>query len=183
MRAAAVIAFALAVAACGGRGGSVAAPSNDGTSTETDGATAVPGRSGGRVTLGMTEAAVRAAMGAPPESDSDGFLQYYRAGISVALTDERTVDALHLYRGVPGGYENEPWQPFALRLPSGLTWDATEAQVIATMGQPGGEGALEEAPIPSRWIDYGGVMFDFRIDDGRMFHVVIAADGSPPPAK
>ena len=37
-----------------------------------------------------------------------------------------------------------------------------------------GTGDLAQAPIPSKWIDYGGVMFDFRIDDGRMFHVVIS---------
>ena len=140
------------------------------------------GASAGPIELGMTAAAVRAALGAP-SVESNGFLQYYRDGISVALTDDGTVDALHVFRGVPGGYENEPWSLFELRLPSGLGWDSTEAQVRATMGAPAGEGALSEAPIPSKWIDYGGVMFDFRIDDGRMFHVVIAADGSPPPAK
>ena len=59
-------------------------------------------------------------------------------------------------------------------MPSGLTWTATEAQVLATMGPPTGTGDLAQAPIPSKWIDYGGVMFDFRIDDGRMFHVVIS---------
>jgi len=173
MRGAAVIALALALAACGGRATPAAAPSNSGSTTATTGgATAVPGVSAGVLQLGMTEAAVRAALG-PPEVDSDGFLQYYRAGISVAISDGK-VDALHLFRGVPGGYENEPWREFALRLPSGLTWTATEAQVLATMGAPTGTGDLAQAPIPSKWIDYGGVMFDFRIDDGRMFHVVIS---------
>lgn len=174
MRAAAIVGLALALAACGGRATTPSAPSNQSGSGEGRGAvTAVPGVSAGPLRLGMTEAAVRAALGAP-EVEADGFLQYYRAGISVALADGK-VDALHLFRGVPGGYENEPWQPFALRLPSGLTWDATAAQVTAALGAPTGEGALSEAPIPSRWSDYAGVMFDFRIDDGRMFHVVISA--------
>jgi len=114
MRGAAVIALALGLAACGGPATPAAAPSNSGSTTATTGgATAVPGVSAGVLQLGMTEAAVRAALG-PPEVDSDGFLQYYRAGISVAISDGK-VDALHLFRGVPGGYENEPWREFALR--------------------------------------------------------------------
>lgn len=173
MRGAAIVGLALALAACGGRATPAAAPSNGGSTTgAAGGVTVVPGVSVGPLELGMTEAAVRAAMGVP-ESDTDGFLQYYRAGISVAL-DGGTVSALHVFSGVPGGYENEPWLGFDLRLPSGLTWTATEAQVVAAMGEPATKGDLAQAPIPSKWIDYGPVMFDFRIDDGRLFHVVIA---------
>lgn len=164
---------------CGGAPAPVVAPSNGGGGGSPDGpavgagATAIPGQSAGPVTLGMAAAAVRAALGVP-DSDDGEFMQYYRHGLSIALVDG-VVDAIHAYRGVPGGYETEPWHPFALRLPSGLGWDATEAEVRDAYGAPVAAGELAAAPIPSKWIDFGGIMFDFRIDDGRMFHLVVMA--------
>jgi hypothetical protein len=135
--------------------------------------TTIPGQSAGPITLGMAPAAVRAALGVP-DSDDGEFMQYYRHGLSIALAGG-VVDAIHVYRGVPGGYEDEPWHEFALRLPNGLGWDATEAAPRAAYGAPVAAGDLATAPIPSKWIDFGGIMFDFRIDDGRLFHLVVAA--------
>jgi hypothetical protein len=169
----------LGLAGCAAAPGPVVAPSNAGGDAAAR-ATAIPGRSAGPIRLAMTGAAVRAALGAP-EVDDGKFLQYYRRGLSIALVDG-VVDAIHLYRGVPGGYETEPWQRFELRLPGGLRWSSTEAQVRAALGAPTGTGDLSGAPIPSKWIDYPGLMFDFRVDDGRMFHVVVSAP-APLPAK
>lgn len=180
---AAVVVVALgAVASCAGRGPAPASVANRGTDAAAAPApgdvTAEPGSSAGGVAIGTAAAEVRHRLGAA-ESDDGEFLQYYRRGVSVALLGER-VDALHLYRGVPGGYEDEPWQPFPLRLPGGLTWTTPEAEVRRVLGPPSAEGALDNAPIPSHWLDYRarGVLFDFRDDDGRMYHVVIYAAGA-----
>ncbi|MBK7079047.1 MAG: hypothetical protein IPH44_42955 [Myxococcales bacterium] len=170
----AVALLALAVG-CGRSSRAPDAPANRVVVTASS-VTAIPGRSAGPIALGMTPAAVRAALGVP-DSDDGEFMQYYRHGLSIALAGG-VVDAIHAYRGVPGGYEDEPWRAFALRLPNGLGWDATEAELRAAYGAPVAAGELAAAPIPSKWIDFGGVMFDFRVDDGRLFHLVVAA----PPA-
>lgn len=166
------------VGGCGGAPAPVVAPSNGGGGGGGGAAvgaraTAIPGRSAGPVTLGMTPASVRAALGVP-DSDDGEFMQYYRHGLSIALAGG-VVDAIHAYRGVPGGYEDEPWREFPLRLPGGLGWDATEAELRAAYGAAVAAGDLAAAPIPSKWVDFGGIMFDFRIDDGRMFHLVVMA--------
>jgi len=141
-------------------------------------ATVIAGKSMGKIELGMTRARVRELLGEPsPQTDpDDSFDQYYPLGLSVAYDDGGLVLALHAFSGTNAGYETEPWAHFDLRTPEGITFDMTEQEVVAKMGPPKRSGALDHAPIPSNWIDYGPIQFDFISSNHHLFHVVVAKE-------
>lgn len=176
-------ALAIVLAACGGSAPAPPGPVIANTAAAPDaapgftGGIAEPGVGVGVLRLGTSEADVRALLGAaePEVFDETTFYEYVDRGLTVALVGGR-VDAIHLYRGgMRGGYEHDRWAPFDFRTARGITFASTYDDVIAAYGPPVSSGSLDDAPVPSRWIDYGGIMFDFVIESGAMFHVVISA--------
>jgi hypothetical protein len=147
-------------------------------------ANVVPLKSVGKVELGMTKSQVRAILGTPgvdPSPFAKEYDQYFTKGISVAYGDDGLVEAIHIYSDIQGGYEKDIWKAFDLRLPSGVKWGAKYDDVIKIYGTPGAKGGLKDAPIPSRWIAYEGIMFDFTVADDRLFKANVswyAPDGS-----
>jgi hypothetical protein len=48
--------------------------------------------------------------------------------------------------------------------------------VIKEYGKPKKEGELDFAPIPSKWISYEGIGFDFVTETGRIITINIHSD-------
>ena len=81
---------------------------------------------------------------------------------------------IHLYSDTPGGYEKPIWKAYDLKLDTGVAWGAKYDDVIRIYGKPGATGDLHSAPIPSRWIAYDGIMFDFVIAEDKLFKANIS---------
>jgi hypothetical protein len=136
-----------------------------------------PGVGLGLVRLGMLRSETRRLMGTPSvqAEPDESFDQYYKLGLSLAFAGDR-LDAIHAFSGEVGGYENEPWGRFEISAPHGVTFDSTYEQVIAGWGEPTSKGDLSSAPVPSNWISYPGVSFDFITANGHLFHVIVSTD-------
>jgi hypothetical protein len=137
-----------------------------------------PGRAIGPIRMGMLRADVAAVLGTKPEvaADSPEYDQFYNRGLEIQYDDTNHVVGIHAYSAVRAGYETRERTPFPLAGPNGIHWGSTYDEVIAAMGAPGYAGDLSSAPVPTKYLTYGDVMFDFTMSDNRLFHVVVFND-------
>ncbi|MEM9981400.1 MAG: hypothetical protein AAF734_02815 [Bacteroidota bacterium] len=134
-------------------------------------------RAGG-VSLGMNADKVIGILGNDYHKESFEeeklfYLSYYKQGIAVAFTNH-LVDTIFLYSGIVGGYETGQFQRFECQIAPSITMDATYEEVINVFGPPLKEGHLSGADIPSKWLHYEGVGFDFVIESGQIIYISIS---------
>jgi hypothetical protein len=138
----------------------------------------VPGESLAGVALGSSPEDVIRRLGEPEEivdfDDDVQFYSYQSRGLSFRFEQGVFVTGF-AYSGRKGGYETGEFGRFDGRTPEGVGVDASEAEVRRLYGEPYGAGELPQAPIPSRWIDYDGVMFDFIAATGELISINVGA--------
>jgi len=176
------LALALLLAGCGATGGTPTGPKREPIAT-TPAHEAIPSADTnlgpgcfiGPVRLGMSRTEVRAAVGVEPEVDEDTpeFDQFPTRGLEVQFDDKGVASAIHAYSAERAGYETRTRTAFPLQGPDGMHWGMTAEQVIAVMGSKGKTGDLSGAPVPTNWMSYSNIMFDFVTSTGHLFHVVV----------
>ncbi|MGD1840974.1 MAG: hypothetical protein ACFB0B_08780 [Thermonemataceae bacterium] len=132
----------------------------------------------GGVLLGMNADEVISTLGNDYQKESFEeeklfYLSYYKQGIAVAFTNN-LVDVIFLYSGLVGGYETGQFQRFECQIAPSITMDATYEEVIDVFGQPLKEGDLSGADIPSKWLHYEGIGFNFVIESGQIIYISIS---------
>ena len=144
-----------------------------------------PGESIGAVKLGMTKAELVGAIGAPESSSAHDatheYVHYAGGGLQVSI-EAGKVKGIFAFSGIAGGYEKAT-KRFDARAPKGVTLDATYDQVVASLGKPDKEGELTHAPIPSKWIAYAGMSFEFVKASGKMISISVQSAPLPPKTK
>lgn len=146
-------------------------------------AEATPGEGIGAARIGMTRAALVAALGKPDKVSAKGsgeYMYFAGGGLQVSL-DAGKVRGAFAFSGVAGGYEKAT-RRFDVRAPKGIGFDATPDQVVAALGVPEARGELTHAPIPSRWIAYAGISFEFVKATGKMISISVTPKAAPAPS-
>ncbi len=143
----------------------------------------VPGKSVGGITIGMSEDDVVRVLGKPEETSEGGkpnerYMSYQSKGLSF-LTRDGQVATAFAYSGRKGGYETGEFAAFRGRTPEGISMGSTYEEVLRVYGKPTQEGALDLAPVPSRWLAFEdkGIGFDFVIATNELVTVNVFSPG------
>ncbi len=143
----------------------------------------VPGKSVGGITIGMSEEDVVRALGKPEETSAGGkpserYVSYQSKGLSFLMRDGNVATAF-AYSGRKGGYETGEFAAFHGRTPEGISMGSTYQEVLRVYGKPTQEGALDLAPVPSRWLAFEdkGIGFDFVIATNELVTVNVFSPG------
>jgi hypothetical protein len=104
------------------------------------------------------------------------FYNYLSKGLSIRFVFKK-LDAIFLYSGIQGGYEQGKFGKFDGITPEGITLDSSYGQTIHAYGYPDEKGTLEYAPIPSKSITYysRGIEFEFVKALDKMVHLCVHA--------
>jgi hypothetical protein len=133
------------------------------------------------IALGMARADVRHMLGVPPAAanDPDEFDEYPERGLEIEYDKDERASAIHVFSDVIAGYETLERQAFPLLGEREIRWGMSRARLLGMLGEPRASGDLAHAPIPTRWIEYPGVMYDFVVETDELFHVVVWSDRTP----
>ncbi len=135
-----------------------------------------PGFGVGPIQAGIKAAWVEILLGEPDEitsfNDSQDYWAYLSRGLTLMFKSKLLV-TVFVYSDRLGGYEKGLHQAFKGATLEGIHIDSLQKDVTAAYGEPDNVGEMPMAPIPSRWVNYKGISFDFIVESGAMIYMSV----------
>jgi hypothetical protein len=154
-----------------------------------------PGRAVGPLRIGMSAAQVEAELGEPTQIEeflgrgehavARLFYLYDHLGVDISFvrdsSDTWIAKSIFVFTGIAGGYESvrPGFRGFDPAAPAVDIEFPTKDDVLAMFGPPPDSGELPMAPIPSTWLSYETLGFDFVTGTGELISLHIKSENSP----
>ncbi len=106
------------------------------------------------------------------EGEDLHYLCFYELGISTCFQGN-ILNSIFIYSGLKGGCETGKFKRFEGIIDGKITMDSNYQEVMLHFGKPMDQGEYDFPPIPSQWISYDGIAFDFIIETGEIIFMTI----------
>ena len=130
----------------------------------------------GHIRLGIGQDVVERLMGAceGERTFDDGtlFRNFYTLGTSFKFRDGRLTHVF-FYSDRKGGYETGEYRKHSGVTTEGVSLDSAPEQVFSAYGQPRERGDMTMAPVPSYWLRFSGIGFDFISETHEMIYMSV----------
>lgn len=133
------------------------------------------GESVGEIKLGMTASDVVPLLGPPSDrkyydNNEVLFLTYDLLGIQLTF-DLGILVNITAFSGRTGGYQTKSFNRCNIKTDKGITMDSKKDDIIKAYGKPLLQGDLPHPPIPTEWMSYRGIYFEYIKDTQELISI------------